>query len=73
MRMAARRNNFLNKRQLLTGCRRSRPQLQAPAPQKSVGETPTPTTAAEFGKFIATETAKWAKVVKFAGILKQPA
>jgi hypothetical protein len=26
------------------------------------------TTPAEFGKFIADETAKWAKVVEFAGI-----
>ena len=25
-------------------------------------------TPAEFGKFIAAETEKWAKVVKFAGI-----
>jgi hypothetical protein len=25
-------------------------------------------TSAEFGKFIADETEKWAKVVKFAGI-----
>jgi hypothetical protein len=27
-----------------------------------------PTTPDEFGKFIAAETDKWAKVVKFAGI-----
>lgn len=33
-----------------------------------MGIEPTPMTAAEFGKFIAAETAKWAKVVKFAGI-----
>jgi tripartite-type tricarboxylate transporter receptor subunit TctC len=33
-----------------------------------IGVTPMSTTPAEFGKFIADETAKWAKVVKFAGI-----
>jgi tripartite-type tricarboxylate transporter receptor subunit TctC len=32
------------------------------------GVTPMSTTPAEFGKFIADETAKWGKVVKFAGI-----
>ena len=29
---------------------------------------PIPMSPAEFGKFIADETEKWAKVVKFAGI-----
>ena len=33
-----------------------------------IGDAPMSTTPAEFGKFIADETAKWAKVVKFAGI-----
>jgi tripartite-type tricarboxylate transporter receptor subunit TctC len=33
-----------------------------------IGVTPMSTTPAEFGKFIADETAKWGKVVKFAGI-----
>jgi tripartite-type tricarboxylate transporter receptor subunit TctC len=33
-----------------------------------IGVTPMSTTPAEFGKFVADETAKWAKVVKFAGI-----
>ena len=33
-----------------------------------MGIEPTPMTAAEFAKFIAAETNKWAKVVKFAGI-----
>jgi tripartite-type tricarboxylate transporter receptor subunit TctC len=33
-----------------------------------IGLTPTSTPPAEFGKFIADETAKWGKVVKFAGI-----
>jgi tripartite-type tricarboxylate transporter receptor subunit TctC len=33
-----------------------------------IGLTPLSTTPAEFGKFIADETTKWAKVVKFAGI-----
>src|SRR5262249_40396819 len=35
-----------------------------------IGVTPMPmsTTPAEFGKFVADETAKWGKVVKFAGI-----
>jgi hypothetical protein len=28
---------------------------------------PMPMSAAEFGKFIADETEKWAKVVKFSG------
>jgi tripartite-type tricarboxylate transporter receptor subunit TctC len=34
----------------------------------SFGTEPTPMTPVEFGKFIADETEKWAKVVKFAGI-----
>ena len=33
-----------------------------------VGGSPMPMTVAEFSKFIADETEKWAKVVKFAGI-----
>ena len=33
-----------------------------------IGVTPMSTTPAEFGKFIADETTKWGKVVKFAGI-----
>jgi tripartite-type tricarboxylate transporter receptor subunit TctC len=33
-----------------------------------LGAEPMSMTPAEFGKFIATETEKWAKVVKFAGI-----
>ena len=33
-----------------------------------IGLTPLSTTPAEFGKFIADETTKWGKVVKFAGI-----
>jgi tripartite-type tricarboxylate transporter receptor subunit TctC len=33
-----------------------------------LGAEPMPMTPAEFGKFIADETEKWAKVVKFAGI-----
>ena len=33
-----------------------------------MGLTPMSVAPAEFGKFIADETAKWAKVVKFAGI-----
>jgi tripartite-type tricarboxylate transporter receptor subunit TctC len=36
-----------------------------------MGIQPTPMTAADFGKFIAAETAKWEKVVKFAGIKPQ--
>ena len=32
------------------------------------GTVPIPMTPVEFGKFIAAETEKWAKVVKFAGI-----
>jgi tripartite-type tricarboxylate transporter receptor subunit TctC len=32
-----------------------------------LGATPMSVTPAEFGKFIAAETAKWAKVVKFSG------
>jgi tripartite-type tricarboxylate transporter receptor subunit TctC len=34
----------------------------------SSGVEPLRMTPAAFGKFIADETAKWAKVVKFAGI-----
>ena len=33
-----------------------------------MGIEPTPMSAGEFGKFIAAETDKWAKVVKFADI-----
>jgi len=33
-----------------------------------LGAAPAPMTAAAFGKFLADETAKWAKVVKFANI-----
>lgn len=34
----------------------------------AMGIDPTPMTAADFGKFIAAETGKWAKVVQFAHI-----
>ncbi len=34
----------------------------------NIGGVPMPMTPAEFGKFIADETEKWAKVIKFAGI-----
>ena len=33
-----------------------------------LGAVPTPTTPADFAKFIAAETEKWSKVIKFAGI-----
>ena len=33
-----------------------------------LGGIPMPMTPAEFGKFIAEETEKWGKVIKFAGI-----
>jgi hypothetical protein len=33
-----------------------------------LGGTPLPGAPADFGKLIADETEKWAKVVKFAGI-----
>jgi len=33
-----------------------------------LGNAPMPMTTAEFGKFIAAETEKWGKVVKFAGL-----
>ena len=33
-----------------------------------LGGTPMPMTPADFGKFIADETEKWGKVVKFVGI-----
>jgi tripartite-type tricarboxylate transporter receptor subunit TctC len=33
-----------------------------------LGGTVDPGTPADFGKFIAAETEKWAKVIKFAGI-----
>jgi tripartite-type tricarboxylate transporter receptor subunit TctC len=33
-----------------------------------LGSTVLPTSPAEFANFVADETAKWAKVVKFAGI-----
>ena len=33
-----------------------------------LGGTPLPGTPGDFGKFIADETEKWAKVIKFANI-----
>ena len=33
-----------------------------------LGIEPMPMTSAEFGKFVADETDKWAKVIRFAGI-----
>ena len=33
-----------------------------------LGMTPVPATTAEFGSFLAAETEKWGKVIKFAGI-----
>jgi tripartite-type tricarboxylate transporter receptor subunit TctC len=41
------------------------PQLQARI--KGLGADPMPMTPAEFGRFMADETEKWAKVVKFSG------
>ena len=32
-----------------------------------LGGTPMPLSPSEFGKFVAGETEKWAKVVKFSG------
>lgn len=32
-----------------------------------LGATPLPMSSAEFGKFIVDETAKWRKVIEFAG------
>jgi len=34
---------------------------------KRLGSVPMPMTPADFAKFIADETEKWAKVVKFSG------
>jgi tripartite-type tricarboxylate transporter receptor subunit TctC len=34
----------------------------------SIGSDPRPGSPAEFGKFIAAETEKWGKVVRFAGL-----
>jgi putative ABC transport system substrate-binding protein len=34
----------------------------------SLGSVPNPGSPADFGKLIAAETEKWAKVIKFAGI-----
>ena len=42
------------------------PQLKAPF--KDLGGETVPMDSAEFGKFLADETEKWAKVVKFAGL-----
>src|SRR5262245_58614606 len=36
-----------------------------------LGGTPVPGSSAQFGKLIAEETEKWAKVIKFAGIQPQ--
>jgi tripartite-type tricarboxylate transporter receptor subunit TctC len=41
------------------------PQIKARI--KDLGGAPMPMTPAEFGKFLADETEKWAKVVKFSG------
>jgi tripartite-type tricarboxylate transporter receptor subunit TctC len=38
------------------------------APLADLGATPLPGTSAAFGQMLAEETAKWAKVIKFAGI-----
>lgn len=40
---------------------------QAQARLANLGGTPMPTSPSEFGEFIVAETAKWAKVIKFAG------
>jgi tripartite-type tricarboxylate transporter receptor subunit TctC len=37
----------------------------------NLGGVPAPDSPSDFGRFIAAETAKWAKVVKFAGITPQ--
>ena len=42
------------------------PQLKAKI--KDLGGEPMPMTPVEFGKFLAAETEKWGKVVKFSGI-----
>jgi len=42
--------------------------LQIKGRLKDLGSDPMPLTSAEFGTFIAEETEKWAKVIKFAGI-----
>jgi len=36
-----------------------------------LGVAPVPGSPADFGKLIADETEKWAKVIKFAGIKQQ--
>ncbi len=41
------------------------PKMQARLAE--LGAVPMPTTSADFGRFIAAETEKWAKVVKFSG------
>jgi tripartite-type tricarboxylate transporter receptor subunit TctC len=38
---------------------------------RDLGAEPAPMSSAEFGQFIAAETAKWAKVVKFSGMKPQ--
>jgi tripartite-type tricarboxylate transporter receptor subunit TctC len=42
------------------------PQLKARL--VDLGGVPAPMSAAEFGNFIASETAKWSKVIKFANV-----
>ena len=39
-----------------------------PPPTTDLGTAPLPMKPAEFGKLIADETEKWAKVVKFTGV-----
>lgn len=45
--------------------------LKVKARLTELGYVPMPMTAAEFGKFIADETEKWGKVIKFASIKPQ--
>jgi tripartite-type tricarboxylate transporter receptor subunit TctC len=41
---------------------------QVKARYASLGSVPNPSSPADFGKFIAAETEKWSKVIKFAGL-----
>ncbi len=51
--------------------RLARADLKLKAQLEGLGVAPMPMIPADFGKFIAADIAKWAKVIEFAGIRSQ--
>jgi hypothetical protein len=64
--MVGRENDGASRRVLCYAAVRSDPKMKARL--ADLGGTVLPGSPAEFGKHIAAETEKWAKVTKFAGI-----